>query len=1028
VDGLVDVENGEVEIPVMNNGRGEVKLEKDLVIANLGKADLDQFLDIGGHLKKLHDAGSNILPTCPCISSEARNKIIITNEYGISKMGPKWQKFVDFKPKATSRIIKDKIGNAVYLIPGKNRVFGFPLEELTEAVTSMGWMANEEVTFLYGDPAFLTDSFWKLFHAWICKKKGALRYVSSLQRVKQCQECQETRLELNVWKQSAFLTKKLWLLFIIDDAMPQNQKFFEKQKGSEDRILNYSFSQCARFRIQCIKTSEEEIRLAVHIPEFLMAHHEQHVLKQGVTQLLYELREIFPHVLVNASFNPFVKNTAKEVKLNRMVQMLVKILIQIQFLRGRTSLVQRLPRTNNRKEKLETIDCKVTKCSCYLCISSKPNVVDRNFYIGYEGPWPIVKSPCAEAQLEMDEEVKAIIGHNVFVNSIQFVPEHEPDQATRSMVELTEDEANPNAMQWLDLRIERKTNAQDPISNMDWEGVHEPARKKAEGLVKRFADTLLSFNESDFAIIKNWSLDLELVTEEPFQIKPFPQGYEIENEMKRILNTHEMTGLITRASKGTYLSPCFLVLKNSEQKRLPEGVPKKYRLIIDYRTLNQKLKHKHDKYSIYGTNELIHRVGQIRRQFPGPLSSILFTTMDIKNYFYSICVTPESRKYLAFRGYGTQVYEPQVLPMGVSLAPAISSEILLKAIRPEVQKYIIKHIDDIILITPCDVELHGNLLQMLWEDLEKLGILLAHNKIKLFRTKIEYLGVILNGDKVEILPDRIQHFSRMPMPNSKKALQQFLGVAGFMSNFINSFQLLVALLTPSISTRKTKFELTEIQKKAIQIIRKEIDAAPSLFLLDSSAPLFCCVDSSQIGCGAVFCQVIENQFRPIKFYSAKYTDSSARSLHSSVKELLAILTVVQKNSYLSNLTNRLIIITDLKLLTYVILYSHFQKSAQLYRFIYRFFCLPVNFQIGWLKNTHDLIKIPDLLSRDGQDREDYSYLYNCYFSDRYNRLPDSEIKNISFPPHWHEAELHHHDERVSRLHFKPLARKIWKGK
>jgi hypothetical protein len=105
------------------------------------------------------------------------------------------------------------------------------------------------------------------------------------------------------------------------------------------------------------------------------------------------------------------------------------------------------------------------------------------------------------------------------------------------------------------------------------------------------------------------------------------------------------------------------------------------------------------------------------------------------------------------------------------------------------------------------------------------------------------------------------------------------------------------------------------------------------------------------------------------------------------------------------MTDDLIIITDLKMITYVILYANFQKSAQLYRFLYRFFCLPIKFRLAWLKNTNTLIEIPDLLSRGGQDRTENSYLYHTYFSDRYNKLPDDQInQSIKFPRHWSETD------------------------
>lgn len=355
-------------------------------------------------------------------------------------------------------------------------------------------------------------------------------------------------------------------------------------------------------------------------------------------------------------------------------------------LRGKASLILK---TNNAPvpfstEKCEKTSHEINNCTCFLCSKHPTEYTDTNFNTIYSNHWPeyqMTNEDKAEFSRDLDETL--IMSHNVFINSIKnegWNLVKNPPSGAPEVIEITEDEAFVGIEQYLDLKMERKTNIPNPLEKMNWEGIYEPGRKSAETLVKDFANKLLSFDDADFSVIKTWALDLELVSEDPFQVKPFAQGFEIETEMKKMLAKQEMAGIIARASRGSYLSPCFLVLKNSEQKRLPPGVPKKFRMIIDYRVLNERLKHNSDKFSVYGTAELIYRIGQMRRQMAGPISSILFTTMDIKSYFYSICLTPQSRTFLAFRGYGTQVYEPQVLPMGVSLAPAISSEILLKAI------------------------------------------------------------------------------------------------------------------------------------------------------------------------------------------------------------------------------------------------------------------------------------------------------------------------------------------------------------
>ena len=122
-----------------------------------------------------------------------------------------------------------------------------------------------------------------------------------------------------------------------------------------------------------------------------------------------------------------------------------------------------------------------------------------------------------------------------------------------------------------------------------------------------------------------------------------------------------------------------------------------------------------------------------------------------------------------------------------------------------------------------------------------------------------------------------------------------------------------------LSVRKN-FKLLPIHEKCIKILYEELENSPSLYLLHATVPLLVCTDASAFGGGAPFLQIINNQVYPIKFYSFKFNPSHMK-MHSTAKELLTILQVYNRNEFLFKLQTRSVIVTDLRLLTYVLCHA-----------------------------------------------------------------------------------------------------------
>lgn len=78
--------------------------------------------------------------------------------------------------------------------------------------------------------------------------------------------------------------------------------------------------------------------------------------------------------------------------------------------------------------------------------------------------------------------------------------------------------------------------------------------------------------------------------------------------------------------------------------------------------------------------------------------------------------------------------------------------------------------------------------------LAKKGLRVSDKKAQMVEKKVKYLGHILTAGLWCIDPERIQGILEVPLPRTKKELQQLLGLIGHCRTWIGDFSILVRLL------------------------------------------------------------------------------------------------------------------------------------------------------------------------------------------------------------------------------------------
>ncbi|CAB0004672.1 unnamed protein product, partial [Nesidiocoris tenuis] len=120
---------------------------------------------------------------------------------------------------------------------------------------------------------------------------------------------------------------------------------------------------------------------------------------------------------------------------------------------------------------------------------------------------------------------------------------------------------------------------------------------------------------------------------------------------------------IIRPSSSPWNSPLWIVPKKLDHSNI-----QKYRIVIDYRSLNQKTIS--DKYPLPNITELLDQLGR----------SMYFSCLDLKSGFHQIPMHPDSIEKTAF-STGNGHYEMLRMPMGTKNSPATFQRLMDNVLR-----------------------------------------------------------------------------------------------------------------------------------------------------------------------------------------------------------------------------------------------------------------------------------------------------------------------------------------------------------
>ncbi|GJV35014.1 putative reverse transcriptase domain-containing protein [Tanacetum coccineum] len=245
-------------------------------------------------------------------------------------------------------------------------------------------------------------------------------------------------------------------------------------------------------------------------------------------------------------------------------------------------------------------------------------------------------------------------------------------------------------------------------------------------------------------------------------------------------------------------------------------------------------------------------------------------TLIIRVY-HQLRVTDKDIPKTAFRTrYGH--YEYQVMPFGLTSAPAVFMDLMNRVCKPYLDKFVIVFIDDI-LIYSRNKEEHADHLRIILELLKKEKLYAKFSKCDFWISIVQFLEHVIDSQGIHVDPAKIEAVKNWASPTTPTEVRQFLVIAGYYRGFIECFSKIAKSLT-ELTQKNKKYIWGEDQESAFQLLKQKLCEAPILALPEGNDDFVVYCNASHQGLGAVLMQrekVIAYASRQLKPFDSFFT-------------------------------------------------------------------------------------------------------------------------------------------------------------
>ncbi len=114
---------------------------------------------------------------------------------------------------------------------------------------------------------------------------------------------------------------------------------------------------------------------------------------------------------------------------------------------------------------------------------------------------------------------------------------------------------------------------------------------------------------------------------------------------------------------------------------------------------------------------------------------------------------------------------------GLSNSPTVFQALVNDVLRDMVDLFIYVYLDDILIFFSSSLQEHVQHVRRVLQRLLENGLFVKAEKCAFHAQSVPFLGFIVSPEGVRMDPDKVKAVVSWPTPDSRKALQRFLGFA-----------------------------------------------------------------------------------------------------------------------------------------------------------------------------------------------------------------------------------------------------------
>ena len=362
----------------------------------------------------------------------------------------------------------------------------------------------------------------------------------------------------------------------------------------------------------------------------------------------------------------------------------------------------------------------------------------------------------------------------------------------------------------------------------------------------------------------------------PVAQKPRPVAYYLQKPLKRWLDQcieEEIFEEVPEGEPVTWCSP--LVVQPKPRFRGTNKDDLEAHMIrasVDLRVPNQFMER--------------HRIiqGPIVEDFMHKFHDCtIFSKLDMKQGYHQLLLDPESRSIATFSTpWGNM--RPKRLIFGAKSSQDLFDEAIYR-IFGDIPRCLNQRDD--ILIGGRNAEEHDKALETVLQRAADFGITFNPEKCQFGVSEIEFYGHRFTDAGLKPSPEKIRAVKQSKAPESKEAVRSFLGMAGYLSKFIQRYSSQTAPLR-ALTHKDVKFKWGEIEEEAFEKIKESITSESTMAYFNPSRPIVVRVEASyHKGLSAGLFQITEKGLQPVHFISRTMTETEKRYSQTE-KDALAV--------------------------------------------------------------------------------------------------------------------------------------------